>query len=214
MLLLPTDVPQAVEYALNRAHVLKQEAMLRDDATEAQACEERMTRLRRHIEIHRENRHKIRTFEAELKALAKAQALLRARRPGADADWLRNHAFKSLDMTYVVHEDDASAVDEPILLQQTQGMGLEKFRRFLHGSTDVLRDWAHFSFPELGMGSKNASSVFDEIVLHLLTHLNGEKFVVILLDCASLNQNALVMFGLAQLLVDLKIVTASSRSRK
>ena len=81
MLLLPTDVPQAVEYALNRAHVLKQEAMLRDDATEAQACEERMTRLRRHIEIHRENRHKIRTFEAELKALAKAQALLGHRAP-------------------------------------------------------------------------------------------------------------------------------------
>jgi len=203
-------VEKAVACALDRAHVSKQEALMWGDADEVQACAARMERLQRHLKAHRAKRYNIRSFQAEFKAFATALLGERAKELGADAqaDWMKDHAFASLDVAAAYHHDDASALEDPVFKQTTQGMGLERFIRALHGATDVLREWPHFLLPEIGMGSKNASSVVDEIILNLLSDLNGEKFVVIYMDCASLNQNGLVMLALPQFLVDIGVAKA------
>ena len=55
---------------------------------------------------------------------------------------------------------------------------------------------------EQGVGSKDSDLILDEIVLNLLERANGERHLVLVADCASLNKNAKLLAGLPQWLVD------------
>ena len=207
-------VEKATTYALDRAHYEEMQARIGGDLLGAEEFARRKTKLLANLERHRANRYRIRQFEAENIALGKA--LLEAQRRrfddstssgGADAAFLRDAPFNSLPISHNSHEDDASAINEPMFKLEHQGMGLERYTRGVHGSCDLQRIWMHFYLPELGFGAKNASSVTDEVIVDLLENLNGEQFVVLYMDCAALNQNCWVALGLPQLLVDLKICT-------
>ena len=205
-------VEKATTYAIDRAHHDEMKARIGGDRLGAEEFARRKIKLEESLKKHRARRYRIRAFQSE--NIAFGRALLEAQRQrfdgipnsgGADAAFRCDARFNSLPIGHFSHEDDMSSLNEPMFKLEHQGMGLERYTRAVHGSCDIQRNWMHFYLPDLGFGSKNASSVMDEVILDLLENLNGEQFVVLYMDCASLNQNCWVALGLPQLLVDLKI---------
>jgi hypothetical protein len=194
---------KAIEYALDSMAHREAAARLDNDTAGADDAAYRRERLQSSLEAHRGRRWRIRTFKGEVQSLARKFWEERSSEPGFDRGVDRDWA--TVDGIAMFHQDDKSAVNLPIFKLEGMGMGLERFTYQINGSCDLVRDWMHYYIIEMGHGSKNSSSVIDELLLNACEHLNGEKVLVICMDCASLNQNSYVMLGLPQLLVDLGI---------
>lgn len=63
-----------------------------------------------------------------------------------------------------------------------------------------------YLFPELGVGSKDADMVTNELIVHNLHALNGDQILSHVLDNWSGNKNRCTALGYPQYMVDLKIV--------
>jgi hypothetical protein len=149
---------------------------------------------------------------------------------GVDMTGATARDFNSLLALYIRHIDDKTAWNLPAETQQHSGTPIAKNKIDANGQVDMTTKvsergrvssivWWLTSVPPLsssrpqvcgnslagaGMGSKNTNVVIDELLIELLTNVNGEKIGVFVFDCGPLNRNNSVAHTM-QLLVDLGI---------
>ena len=109
--------------------------------------------------------------------------------------------FCSVAGICMFHFDDKSADDLPLTPLATTGVGA-RYRFAIAGHFDMIHDTQTNYIAEQGIGSKDSNLIADEVVLNILERCNGEKTLVLVADCASLNKNAKLLGGLPQWLVD------------
>ena len=199
-------IEKAVDYEIDRAHHDEMQCRLDGDLGNAEKFKQRKSALLEALRAHRHRRHRIREFEQELLAFARALFVIEKQRQlmrgeaavcAVTSDEL-SAPFRSKNLIAVVHTDDKTASNLPEFTLKPMGMALERYIYGVHGSYDMVRQRMHFYFPEMGCGSKNGSMVIDSMLLSFIEFTNGERVLVRMLDCASLNQNSYVLFALPQ----------------
>jgi hypothetical protein len=152
--------------------------------------------LRSHIQGH----VKIKGHLYALVNTAKALRLVEQHGdPEVDA---RDHAPRSRDQVLVYHIDDKSSSDLPQVSRASSSI-LERFAISMNGQTSYLWDECNLYCGDQTKSQKDTDAIINEIVLNLLTTMNGEKHCVLVFDCGPLNMNAAVAMALPKLLTEL-----------
>ena len=102
----------------------------------------------------------------------------------------------------VYHIDDKSSSDLPQVSRASSSV-LERFAISMNGQTSCLWDECNLYCGDQTKSQKDTNAIINEIVLNLLTTMNGEKHCVLVFDCGPLNTNAAVAMALPKLLTGL-----------